>query len=248
MFDYDHYGFRVINNREACVVGVCGCEIDELNKEIIDHFKSHFYCYRCHKTGIDIRKGCVCEIRKRPSYSGYYCELCADFGEELQCKINEYYCYEDGSNGTSIYIETLWDYKKKIYKKKAAKRGAAKRRELEKNAEGFYTQKNIDEIFELQNRECVYCKVQLSRSVNSKKYKVEHMTSLYEGGTNWPDNIGLSCDHCNSVKGSKSWREYFNILKKDKGKMFITERISKIKENRKKKRIMTKENKSSECS
>lgn len=79
------------------------------------------------------------------------------------------------------------------------------------NAEGSFSKKDITEKLELQNNKCVYCQCDVSVS-----YHVDHITPLYRGGSNWPDNLQILCPSCNCSKGAKTHDEFIEFLQKQK--------------------------------
>lgn len=66
------------------------------------------------------------------------------------------------------------------------------------NAEGTHTAQDILDLYELQNGLCAYCGIRLF-----KDYHVDHVTPLFLGGSDNPDNLVCSCVRCNSSKGHK---------------------------------------------
>lgn len=77
------------------------------------------------------------------------------------------------------------------------------RRAREKNAEGFYAPADIDLLYKTQNGKCWWC----DKSV-SDDYNIDHRIALAIGGTNWPNNLCISCPSCNKSKGSKLPHEW----------------------------------------
>jgi 5-methylcytosine-specific restriction endonuclease McrA len=71
---------------------------------------------------------------------------------------------------------------------------AARRR----NAVGHFTKADIDAIFKAQSGKCAYCRTSLANG-----YDIDHIVALKNGGSNWPSNLQLCCDSCNSRKTSK---------------------------------------------
>ena len=64
-----------------------------------------------------------------------------------------------------------------------------------KNAEGFHTGNDIQQIRDRQKDRCVYC----SKPLFGKGH-VDHIIPLKRHGTNWPDNLQLTCVSCNTSK------------------------------------------------
>lgn len=62
-------------------------------------------------------------------------------------------------------------------------------------AEGHHSAQDIIQINEAQNFRCFYCGA--STKVG---YHVDHFIALSKGGTNWPDNLRIACQPCNSKK------------------------------------------------
>jgi 5-methylcytosine-specific restriction endonuclease McrA len=66
------------------------------------------------------------------------------------------------------------------------------------NAEGTHVGADIDLLYRVQEGRCAYCDTDLSTG-----YHVDHFNPLSKGGTNWPDNLRLSCPKCNLRKHNK---------------------------------------------
>ena len=75
---------------------------------------------------------------------------------------------------------------------------SSKRRAKKRNAEGFYTNDDIEVQYRSQSGKCWHCGKQLKG-----KYEVDHLIPLDKGGTNWPNNIVCACRKCNRSKGAK---------------------------------------------
>ena len=74
-----------------------------------------------------------------------------------------------------------------------------------KNAEGRHTKNDIEKIFLLQKGRCAGCGLKLSKS----KYHVDHIVPLILGGSNWPSNLQVMCQHCNTSKGGKPPGDFY---------------------------------------
>jgi 5-methylcytosine-specific restriction endonuclease McrA len=72
------------------------------------------------------------------------------------------------------------------------------RRAREQNAEGTYTVADIHRIGLAQNWKCYWCS-----TPSKEKYHVDHVVALSRGGSNWPSNLVISCQPCNSRKHAK---------------------------------------------
>lgn len=81
------------------------------------------------------------------------------------------------------------------------------RRRLLNNAEGFHTDDEIMELYELQDGRCGYCGIPIFWNVNRDIHE-DHMTPLSRGGSDWIDNIVLACETCNCSKHDKTREEW----------------------------------------
>ena len=70
-----------------------------------------------------------------------------------------------------------------------------------KNAPGTYTQKDIQILFKQQKGKCWWCGKKLGDD-----YHIDHRIALNDGGSNYPENLCLSCPPCNlSKQDRKPW-------------------------------------------
>jgi len=76
----------------------------------------------------------------------------------------------------------------------------AYRRAVKRGAEGRYTKKDVDALWEQQRGICAACKADLY----TVGKHVDHKIALSRGGSNWPKNIQLLCPTCNLRKHVKS--------------------------------------------
>lgn len=81
-----------------------------------------------------------------------------------------------------------------------------RRRARKMNAEGTFVIDDIKSLHETQNDLCAYCGIRLFN-----QYEIEHMNPLIRGGSNWPDNLCLSCPSCNRSKSSKTVAEWMAV-------------------------------------
>lgn len=76
-----------------------------------------------------------------------------------------------------------------------------------KNAPGKYTGDDILRMFAEQDAQCAYCGIRLFWDI-PKDFHVDHVLSLVNGGTNWPDNLVLACEPCNISKNYRTIDEW----------------------------------------
>lgn len=72
------------------------------------------------------------------------------------------------------------------------------RRALKRAAPGKHSAKDIARIFAAQKGRCAYCRTKLG-----KKFHVDHIIALANGGSNHPCNLQVTCPRCNDCKGTK---------------------------------------------
>lgn len=89
----------------------------------------------------------------------------------------------------------------------AWKRYAHEYRTRKYKADGYWTQADIDELYETQQGRCGYCGIRLIRGVDGE-VTIDHMHSLKKGGSNWSDNLCLCCETCNKSKWIRSVQEW----------------------------------------
>lgn len=86
---------------------------------------------------------------------------------------------------------------------------ARNRRARLRNAEGSHTADDVKRILISQDFKCAAC----SQSLR-KKYHVDHIVALVNGGSNWPENLQILCPKCNCKKGSKDNEEFLLSLRR----------------------------------
>lgn len=79
---------------------------------------------------------------------------------------------------------------------------ARNRKSRERGAIGKYTFENIENLKALQKNKCAICFCKLD------KFEIDHIVPLIRGGSNFPDNLQLTCVFCNRQKGSKLPEQY----------------------------------------
>lgn len=83
------------------------------------------------------------------------------------------------------------------------KKAGAKKRSAMVQAEGSFTAADILELREMQCDLCAYCGIRLHG-----EYHIDHIIPLSRGGSNWPDNLALTCAYCNLSKRNKLLSEW----------------------------------------
>lgn len=82
-----------------------------------------------------------------------------------------------------------------------------RRRARVSNAEGTYTHTDLLQMYEDQGGHCAYCGIGIFWDI-PKDVHIEHIIPLSRGGSNWSDNICLTCASCNLSKGDKTVVEW----------------------------------------
>lgn len=102
--------------------------------------------------------------------------------------------------------------RQKLYRKNNAERYRAhvrNRRAAAKLIPGSHDHDDIAVIAAAQNYRCAYC----CKSIR-KAHHVDHIIAISKGGTNWPNNIQLTCPSCNLRKHNKDPIDFASELGK----------------------------------
>ena len=81
---------------------------------------------------------------------------------------------------------------------------AARRRYARKlKAEGTFNLNDILNILFEQSNLCAYCGIRVYDD-----FQIDHIIPLSRGGSNWPDNLAVSCKNCNAQKNARTPNEW----------------------------------------
>ena len=166
------------------------------------------HCYKCKEfKPLDMfytdnsradKKGHICKPCSKKTISEYV-KLNPDKRKEVAKK------YRDNNHDKCKNASRLSKSKNKELSKQWVKDNIDKVRIYKKNnqikrkgALGTHTLDQIDNLFALQNGQCVSC-----RSDISNGYHKDHIIPLSKGGTNDIHNIQLLCPQCNQTKFNK---------------------------------------------
>ena len=97
-----------------------------------------------------------------------------------------------------------------------ARTSRANRKARIRLAEGGFTSEDIKQITDEQNGLCFWCGTVL------QEYHIDHLVPIAKGGTNYPDNLVISCPTCNVSRGAKpeeEFREYLAFIKNNQDKI-----------------------------
>lgn len=102
--------------------------------------------------------------------------------------------------------------KKKTYEanKDVWKRYGQERRARKYKAGGTWTQSQIVELYSEQQGRCCFCGITIYPELKGDVH-IEHLTPIVRGGSNWIDNIGISCAHCNKSKWTRTVDEWLEV-------------------------------------
>lgn len=144
-------------------------------------------------------------------------EIVENFTENNRDKIPKYY-YEYESKISTIRMRAKYRQENKVKislkNKEWAKNNPDKvlakyhnYRARKRNAEGTHTGEDIKALFTSQNGICNGCGCKLQTS-GRKKYHIDHIVALANGGSNYPSNLQLLCPSCNTSKCDKDFEEW----------------------------------------
>lgn len=85
-----------------------------------------------------------------------------------------------------------------------------KRRRLSKLAEGTFSERDLKQLYEDQEGRCAYCGQSIYWTIKNDVH-VDHIHPLSRGGSNWPNNLALSCANCNLSKNDKTIEEWIKV-------------------------------------
>lgn len=111
--------------------------------------------------------------------------------------------YRDKNRQSIIQRQYRW-YRENIDHARLYKRAAAAiRKSRQLNAPGSYSAADVERIYRAQRGKCYYC----GKSVGNE-YHVDHVVPISRGGSNFPDNLVVSCPSCNCRKSDKLPHEW----------------------------------------
>lgn len=97
------------------------------------------------------------------------------------------------------------------------------------DAGGFHDKNVLDKLFEIQQGHCYYSGESLIKT--PKNYVVDHIQSIYKGGTDWPENLALVLREINTWKGGHATvMETLKWLAKERGQQWLCEQKKYCKE------------------
>ena len=87
-------------------------------------------------------------------------------------------------------------------------------------AGGFHDKSVLAKLYEIQQSRCYFSGEPLTKS--PKNYVIDHIQSIYKGGTNWPINLALVLREINTWKGGHtSSAETLKWLAKERGPCWL---------------------------
>jgi 5-methylcytosine-specific restriction endonuclease McrA len=168
------------------------------------------YCRECDKAyRAQDRKD------KPAKYRGYYDAYYGEGGKERALAYSNANRDKVRANGKTSYFKHVDEYKARrrqhyIENKPTYKVRWQRRRALEKMAEGYHTTADLNELYELTDGRCGYCGVPVFWEVD-RDVHIDHMLPISRGGSNWPDNLCIACETCNTSKHDKTPDEWQKV-------------------------------------
>ena len=103
------------------------------------------------------------------------------------------------------------------------------RRTRLEEAGGFHNKFVLDRLFKIQHGRCYYSGDALT--ITPKNYVIDHILSIYSGGTNWPYNLALVIKEINTWKGGHaSSKDTLLWLAKSRGTSWLQQQKAYCKE------------------
>lgn len=103
-------------------------------------------------------------------------------------------------------VKVTWAKYKSNNRAKVAVSNARWRKYL-RNADGEYNENDVLDLYDEQDGLCAYCGIRVFLTL-PKDCHVDHILPLSRGGSNYPDNLCLTCSSCNTSKGAKLPEEW----------------------------------------
>lgn len=149
---------------------------------------------------------------ERESTNLVYCDKCRVYSAKYEIKR-----WAENSDYFRTWVksnpEKVREYGRRWSKSHPEKTRAKnhRRRARINGNEGSYTTAEEMELFAWQDGRCHYCGAFLY-SFYPQKYHIDHKTPISRGGSNFIENIALSCPRCNEMKSNKTEEEYFTLI------------------------------------
>lgn len=99
------------------------------------------------------------------------------------------------------------EYEQRPERKLSRRLRQADTRRKRANAPGSYTSDDVQLQLRTQKGLCWWCS-----KPHGENYEIDHRIPLSRGGTNWPENICITCFDCNRSKHNKLPHEWTNRL------------------------------------
>jgi len=125
--------------------------------------------------------------------------------EEMKKKRLESYVRNRESR---VRAASEWAKRNPEKRKKYDRTARHKRRAAKVSAEGSHNAEDISILLEKQDWICYYCFAFLPDA----GWQIDHKQPLSRSGSNWPENLAITCSHCNLSKGYKTETEFWDYL------------------------------------